>query len=378
MIVGLFTLLVLVGGVIAVIWMAGIKLDEDVALYDIYFEGNVTGLNPGNQVRYRGIPFGVVAAMRIDPENVERVKVTIEVPRKPPIKADAMASLEYQGITGVAFVQISGGTQEAEVLRRKPGEDNPVIASRPSQIDVVMQKAPELVTRFIALVDRANLLLSPANQEKFAQILGNVEGITGNLANSGEDIRVMLRDGARTLEDVRAAASEARAAMTQMRGSTDRISGDAEAAIKDARKMVAEMREMVALLGGDARGTLSEMKGLTRDLRISTLEFAGGMSAALKSVEREMDGVGSEARAAIRNVNKSAGHVGDAAEQLAGFMRDNREPVQDFTSSGLYELTQLLSETRVLVGALSRISSQIEQNPARFLFGKNQGGVEVK
>ena len=66
-IVGSFTLLVLVGSVVAIIWMAGANLDEDYSYYDIYFEGSVTGLKPGNPVRYRGIPVGVISEMHIDP-----------------------------------------------------------------------------------------------------------------------------------------------------------------------------------------------------------------------------------------------------------------------------------------------------------------------
>lgn len=402
-VVGLFTLLVLIGGVVAVIWMAGIRLDDEIAQYDIYFRGNVTGLKEGNQVRYRGVPFGVVTAMRVDPDNVEQVKVTIEVPSKPPIKADAIASLEYQGITGVAYVQIGGGTQPAEVLKRKPGEKFPVIASKASQLDVVLEKAPELVTRFIALVDRANALLNPANQEKFALILDNVEGFTGALSDSRTDIRSLLQNSAQAMGQVQEAATEAKAALAKLHSSSDRVADDAEAAMRDARELVGELRKKVERLTGEttstlgtvrdsiaavtlgvtdvtaeARVTLAEVKRLASDLRISTLEFTGGMSGALQSMEREMDGVGADTRAAIKTLNRSAGHVGDAAEQLAGFIKENREPVQDFSASGLYELTQLLSETRVLVGALSRISAQIEQNPARFLFGNTQSGVEVK
>jgi len=413
-VIGIFTLVVFIGGAIAVIWMAGVQFDEEVAEYDAYFEGSVTGLSPGNQVRYRGVPFGIVTGMRIDPKNVERVKVTIEVPKEPPIKTDAVASLEYQGITGVAYVQISGGTQEAPVLETQSGEDNPVIKTAPSQLDVVLEKAPELVTRFIALVDRANQLFNPANQKRFAGILENVEGFTGALSDSSGDIRTMMKNGASSLGEVQAAAAEAKAALSKIRGSTDRMTSDAEFAMRDARELVADLRIQVDQLAkeigetlGDVRGsvnrvstgvetsvgevtkgvskvsdeatvTLAEVRRLASELRVSALEFTGGMGKALESIQREMDGIGGETQSAIKTLNVSAGHVGDAAEQLAAFIKENRTPVEDFTGSGLYELTQLLSETRVLVGALSRISAQIEQNPAQFLFGETQRGIEVK
>lgn len=402
-IVGIFTFVVFIGGALAVIWIAGVQFDEEVAQYDAYFKGSVTGLSTGNQVRYRGVPFGVVTAMRVDPKNVERVKVTIEVPKKPPIKTDTVASLEYQGITGIAYVQISGGTQNAHILEKNSGEDRPVIATKASQLDVVIEKAPELVTRFIALVDRANQMLNSRNQERFAEILTHISDFTEALSDSSGDIRAMMKNGAVSLGEVHVAASEAKAALIAIRGSTGRMTKDAEEAMRDARILVAGLREKIALLSGDltttlervqggvarvsagvdkvageASNTLVEVKHLAADLRENALEFTNGTSRALNSIQSEMDGVGGEMQAAIRTLSLSAGHVGDAAEQLADFIKDNRDPVEDFTGSGLYELTQLLSETRVLVGALSRISSQIEQNPAQFLFGQTQRGVEVK
>ncbi|MEL0112608.1 MAG: hypothetical protein VW835_12830, partial [Rickettsiales bacterium] len=186
-------------------------------------------------------------------------------------------------------------------------------------------------------------------------------------------------------------------------GSTDRMTGDAEIAMREARELVSDLRRQVDALSGEVSGTLGEVRGsigevaagvgrvsdeagatlvevkrLASELRVSALEFTGGMSKALDSIQREMDGVGGETQSAIKTLNVAAGQVGDAAEQLAAFIKENRTPVEDFTGSGLYELTQLLSEARVLVGALSRISAQLEQKPAQFLFGETQRGIEVK
>ena len=62
--------------------------------------GSVSGLQEGGQVLYRGIPVGRVAEIRIDPDNVENVLVTVEIDRETPIKQDTVATLEMQGLTG--------------------------------------------------------------------------------------------------------------------------------------------------------------------------------------------------------------------------------------------------------------------------------------
>lgn len=324
LLVGVFALLSMAGFLIAVVWMAGVNLDEDFAYYDIYFEGSVSGLKPGNAVRYRGIPVGVVSDMTINPKNVEQVRVTIEIPESTPVKEDTEAALEFQGITGVAYVQLLGGTHAAADLSAATGDARPVIKSRPSQLQELFDSAPELVSRVTALVNRANLLFDPENRKNIAETLSNVRAFTGVIAARSKDIDGLLGDATMTMKELRVAADQA--------GAT----------IKDVQKLAVSMQ------------ALSD--GLNKDFT----------------------GVGDEAKKSLIEVRKTAQEFRRASFVLADLIDANREPVDTFASSGLYELTQLLSETRVLVGALTRISSQIERDPARFLFGKTQPGVEVK
>ena len=109
--VGSFVLALVAAAVVAALWLSKIELDRTQVRFLIYFQGNVTGLNIGSAVRYRGVPVGNVIDIRIDPENVERVRVLIEVTDDTPVKRDTIASLGIQGITGIAFIQLSGGTQ---------------------------------------------------------------------------------------------------------------------------------------------------------------------------------------------------------------------------------------------------------------------------
>src|SRR5579871_6449470 len=109
-IVGAFVLLMLTGIFVSIVWLARGQFQREGQIYDIFFRGTVTGLSEGAPVRYKGVPIGLVVTIRLDPENVERIRVRIEVDTGTPIKEDAVASLEMQGITGLAFVQITGGS----------------------------------------------------------------------------------------------------------------------------------------------------------------------------------------------------------------------------------------------------------------------------
>ena len=109
--------LLLVAGLVAfIIWAVKADVDAKHTYYHVYFTGSVSGLSKVSEVRYRGVPIGTVTDIRIDAENVERVQVTLDVSGETLIKEDSVASIEMQGITGVALVQISGGRQDSADL----------------------------------------------------------------------------------------------------------------------------------------------------------------------------------------------------------------------------------------------------------------------
>ncbi|MGB0576726.1 MAG: MlaD family protein [Alphaproteobacteria bacterium] len=104
LLVGSFVLVLTAALIAVVVWLGGKGLDQKNVRYASYFAGDVTGLGIGNAVRYRGVPVGSVVNIAIDPKNVERVRVIMEVDETTPIKTDTVAQLALQGITGVAFI----------------------------------------------------------------------------------------------------------------------------------------------------------------------------------------------------------------------------------------------------------------------------------
>ena len=65
------------------------------------------------------------------------------------------------------------------------------------------------------------------------------------------------------------------------------------------------------------------------------------------------------------------------ANEIQALVAENREPLQDFTSGGLYELNTLLIEARALLSGLNRVTTEVQRDPARFLFGDQQSGYEA-
>jgi phospholipid/cholesterol/gamma-HCH transport system substrate-binding protein len=307
--------LALIAGLAAFsVWLVGADIDRDVARYEIAFAGSVSGLTEGGQVLYRGIPVGRVADIRIDPDNVETVLVTVDLERDTPIKEDTFASLEFQGLTGIAYVQLRGGTQASARLD-PDAEPPPRIPSRRSALERLFESTPDLLMRAVAVVDRVSLLLTDDNLAAVADTLQNVETLTATLAARADDIDATLAGAA------------------EIAGTIETTSTEVRHLASDLRQLTARVDQEVGTVSGDLVGTLTELQGAANALSSATAQF----------------------------------------EQILGQLE---QPVDDFAATGLYEFTQLIGETRLLVAALSRITKEFERDPAGFLIGRTVRGYQ--
>lgn len=109
-------------------------------------------------------------------------------------------------------------------------------------------------------------------------------------------------------------------------------------------------------------------------IRSTSIEFQL-LAQDLRSEVKEIGGV---AQTAIADLEGTARSFSAVAAQLEAMLRENRTSLRDFATYGLYEATQLMTELRLLVATLSRISAQIERDPARFFFGDRARGVQVE
>jgi len=177
--VGIFVLSLFLGGVFFLIWVGKSEISGTPHTYATYFTGSVSGLRTGAQVFYNGVPVGSVLDISIDEQNVEKVQVLLSIKKNTPIKKDAVASLEMQGLTGLAVVQITGGTQESPLLKKKEGQRYFTIQSKPSKLEYIFSAVPEL------LRDLKNLL-GKQNQEYIRSILLDIKNITENFSNQSD------------------------------------------------------------------------------------------------------------------------------------------------------------------------------------------------
>jgi len=315
--VGAFVLGLVTVGLVLVMWFAKVEFDKVPARYVVYFTGNVTGLNIGSPVRYRGIPVGTVVDMRIDPQNVERIRVEVEVGTDTPIKQDTIASLGLQGVTGVAFIQLTGGTQQSPRLVAGKDSELPEIESRLSGLEKVLEQAPVIFEKVVLLTDRLGRLVDDDNLKAISATLENVRQMSSQLGAKTGELAQLLGEGRATLVALRGAADSATGLTDELRSRTGPIVDNAGDVMTDVQVTLTDMR-------------------------------------------------------------KVAQSINDLSAQVGGMLEETKDPLRDFSQGGLYEFSQFIAESRVLVAALTRISKQIERDPVRFFFGDSQKGFSAQ
>jgi len=168
-------------------WLVKPSANDETQSYLIYFDESVSGLNMNAPVKYRGISVGKVVDLRINPANTEQVQATVKLLKTTPIKETTVAKLTAQGITGLTYINLSLGSNDAPRLVAKDGESYPVIKTVPSLFKNVEKSLGELSTQLSDTLYKTNNLLAEKNQKKIARILTKT-------ANVAEHIDELLSD----------------------------------------------------------------------------------------------------------------------------------------------------------------------------------------
>ncbi len=177
---GIFITVISILMIMFLIMVAGTQILEKRDTYYIrYRNSSVTGLQIGGPVKYRGIGIGRVDEISIDPENITDIIVTTSVKSGTPIKGDMKASLIPIGITGLVQVEITGGTQEAELL-----ESGSFILAGLSTLESISGKAEILANKFEILLNNLNNITNDENTKRLNNIIANVDTIIDVNQNS--------------------------------------------------------------------------------------------------------------------------------------------------------------------------------------------------
>lgn len=152
-------------------WLLKPSKEIEMRTYAIYFDESVLGLNLDAAVKYKGINVGKVTSLSINPKNSQQVQVLINVLKTTPIKGSTVAQLTSQGITGLSYINLSLGDENAPPLERKKGDEYAVIKTIPSLLIKLENTFGDVTYNLLETLQRAKEVLKDENRENFSQLL---------------------------------------------------------------------------------------------------------------------------------------------------------------------------------------------------------------
>jgi phospholipid/cholesterol/gamma-HCH transport system substrate-binding protein len=303
--VGAFVLVVLAGILVGTLWLARTQFKTEYQYLETHVAGPVSGLGTGAAVRLNGIEVGRVTKIDLDPMDPKLVTLLLQVRDTITIHADSVASIETQGLTGVGYVEISGGTINSPKLTTAPGERYPVIASRPSSLQEVFNDAPQLLARLLVIGDRLASLLDDNNRSAIAQTLVNIRDTTSVFEHRGKDIDQLIVDAGETMHNLADASTMLKVTAANLQRTSDK-----------ADRLI-----------DTADTTFDHATKLAVDLDATVQAIRPGLRDLTTNGTAQLDGLLSEARRLVASLNRvSTGLERDPSRLLLGDRREGYKP----------------------------------------------------
>lgn len=177
----LATLLLIVFFVI----VAGKQFLEKRDTYYVKYENtSVNGLQIGSSVKYYGINIGRVDDITFDPEDISKVVVKLSIKDGTPIKQDVTATLVAVGITGLKQIELTGGTNQADLM-----EPPSIIPPGSSMLDDISGKAEIITEKIESVLNNISAITDQQHRAQLSDILANLNFI---LVDNRENINSIL------------------------------------------------------------------------------------------------------------------------------------------------------------------------------------------
>jgi phospholipid/cholesterol/gamma-HCH transport system substrate-binding protein len=360
--IGGVTLFSLLGALGFLLWLAKVQIDRTYTQYDIRFD-TVAGLSEASAVRYNGIDVGRVLSIGLDQQNPALVRVRIEIYASTPVRVDTVAVLSSQGVTGVSFVSLEGGSIGADRLTITPPATVAEIPAEASVVQGLMDDVPDLLAEAQILIEGLSRFTTPENQDQVAAILVNVNAATARfdaLASRADTV----------LASVEAALAQADTTMTVAQTAFTNAN---TVITTDLPATITGLVDSAEVTFAQANTTLSAAQTAFERadtvLQVEVAEIAAQTRSVLIATEATLAEAQTTFATASALVTERAPGIMDRFGSAADALATAAAGLSDFSQSGLPQYSALASDARALMATLSALADRIAADPGRFLLG---------
>ena len=265
-----------------ILWIAsgGINQKE----YDTYLaieNESVAGLSVNALVKYNGVDVGRVSAISLDAENQQRVRLELLIAHGTVIKQDTMATLKTQGLTGIVYLELSGGDPKSATLVASADAPYPEIKTIPSLSTRLESLLSSVVVKLDHLSSSFDGINSPENIKAFASTLSDIAAVTHTIALRKDSLDAGMKHAANTFANTDQASVKLAPLIDNLQKSANAI----ELMANDTANSSLEVGSSAKLLSKDAHRLITET---TPEIRVLIAELSG-LSNSLRRLSEQAE-----------------------------------------------------------------------------------------
>ncbi len=373
-IVGFFTVLVMAAAFGFVYWMSQYGRSGDMAQLAIRIPGSANGLSIGSPVRFNGIPVGSVRSLAIDADDPRFSVAMTEVATSAPVKQSTSAVLEVQGLTGAAYIELSGGTAADPNILQKAfdTETAAVLQAEQSSVTNILSTADKILKRADAAITDIQGFVADA-RGPLTKTINNAEQFSDSLARNGKNIDEFLksvgglsetfRNLSGRLDSTLASVDDLIKAVDPKKvedfvGNVDKISKDIAAASGDVKTTVEGFRktaETFDTFGKNANAALDKVDTLIA--AVDTQKVSGAID--------NISVASADARKAIASVTGVANRIGERQGDIDQIITDVKQMTNKLNAAS----------TRV-DGVLAKLDGFLGEGDSESLFAEAKATLQ--
>jgi phospholipid/cholesterol/gamma-HCH transport system substrate-binding protein len=266
--IGAFTLAIIAGVFGFVYWFQNTGGGSERAFYRVVFENTVSGLRTGGAVLFNGIRVGEVTRLQLDPQRPQQVVADLSIDKNVAVRTDTRAGIEFQGLTGIAAVGLSGGSADKPAITGKNGEPPVIIASRGSTLDVT-QGARDVLRHVDEFIGE--------NQKAFHDTMENLVTLSAALAKSSARLDHIIDNVDNLTGGADGKSGEVLEAVRSFRTLGENLDKRTAEISEGINRLTASSTRTIEQVGRDARGMIGTIDKTFKDLdkNPSRLLFGG-------------------------------------------------------------------------------------------------------
>jgi phospholipid/cholesterol/gamma-HCH transport system substrate-binding protein len=281
-IAGLFVLVLATALIGGILWLsAGNQYRKNYDVYLAYMSESVSGLNLNASVKYRGVDVGRVRQIELDSGNSERVRLELDIERGTPVKTDTVAVLKVQGLTGIAYVELAGGSRDSPPLKAEGKQQYPVIKTGPSLLVRLDTALTDVVASLNRTSANVNAVLDEDNRNSLKRTLADLATLSHTLAGRSGTIDAGVTDVARTMQNTARVSAELPRLLERIGRSADAVD-----------KLAADIGRTNATAADTLQGVRADVQRFTSESLPElekTLAEVRDLTAAAQRLARELE-----------------------------------------------------------------------------------------